>query len=217
MAENWMLRGVEFTNCNCNTGCPCQFGSPSTHGHCEAFVTGWIEEGYFGQTRLDGLNWAMLAQWPGEIAQGNGTWQAIIDERATDPQREALLKIFRGEATKPGATHFYVFNSTMTTFLPALFVPIDLKIDIEGRVADIRIDGLIESTGRPVISPFNGQPVRQGIHLPNGFEFTYAEVGKGTTESRAGVRLSLKESHGHFNVLHLNQDGVIRSTGVPRN
>jgi hypothetical protein len=217
MSENWMIRGVEFTNCNCNPGCPCQFGSPSTNGFCEAFIAGSIEEGYFGGTRLDGLNWAMLAHWPGEIAAGNGTAQAIIDERASDSQREALERILRGEATKPGATHFFVLNSTMSTVLSSLFAPIELKIDIEDRTADVRIGGLIESTGRPLISPFNGQPVRHGIHLPNGFEFTYAEVGKGTTESRAGVTLSLKESHGHFNVMHLTQDGVIRSTGVPKN
>ncbi|MCH7979643.1 MAG: DUF1326 domain-containing protein, partial [Acidobacteria bacterium] len=52
MADKWMIRGVEYANCNCNYGCPCQFSSPTTHGNCEAVVGGHIEEGYFNDVRL---------------------------------------------------------------------------------------------------------------------------------------------------------------------
>ena len=38
MATEWMIRGVEYGNCNCDYGCPCQFGSPTTHGNCEAVL-----------------------------------------------------------------------------------------------------------------------------------------------------------------------------------
>jgi hypothetical protein len=101
-------------------GCPCQFGSPTTHGHCEALVAGHVAERGFNDTSLDGLDWALLLHWPGEIAQGNGTEQAIIDERATPGQGEALCKILRGEATSPGATHFFVYNSTMSTVMQVI-------------------------------------------------------------------------------------------------
>ena len=40
MADQWMVRGVEYGNCNCAYGCPCQFNSPTTNGNCEAVVTG---------------------------------------------------------------------------------------------------------------------------------------------------------------------------------
>ena len=97
MADRWVIHGVEYANCNCNWGCPCQFGAPTTHGHCEAVVTGHIEEGSFNDTKLDGLDWALLLYWPGEISQGNGTEQAIVDERADERQREALRKILLGQ------------------------------------------------------------------------------------------------------------------------
>lgn len=71
-------------------GCPCQFGAPTTHGHCEAVVTGHIEEGAFNETKLDGLDWALLLYWPGEIAQGNGTEQAIISMSA--PMRTSVRR-----------------------------------------------------------------------------------------------------------------------------
>jgi hypothetical protein len=117
MSDRWLLRGTQFVNCNCDWGCPCQFNSPTTHGHCEAIEAGHIEEGEYNGTRLDGLNYVMLVRWPGEIADGNGREQFIIDARADDDQRAALEKIMRGESTAPGATHFYVFNSTMSEVL----------------------------------------------------------------------------------------------------
>src|ERR1700754_5151314 len=51
-ADRWMIRGTEFENCNCAWGCPCQFGARSTHGHCEAFMAGHIEDGTFNGTSL---------------------------------------------------------------------------------------------------------------------------------------------------------------------
>ena len=210
MTDQWMLRGKEYGNCNCEWGCPCQFGANSTHGHCEAVVTGMIEEGYFNDTRLDGLNWVLMVYWPGEIAEGNGKQQAIIDERADDEQREAIRKILHGESTAPGATHFYVYNSTMSTVLDPIYAPIEVSIDVEARRASLNVEGLVESTGKPIISAFNGEEVRSRIHLPGGFEYTYAEMGNASSKVRAGIELDLADSYGQFNVLHMNQDGVIR-------
>lgn len=210
MADNWLIRGVEYANCNCNWGCPCQFGAPTTHGNCEALVAGHIDEGAFNETRLDGLDWALLLNWPGEIAQGNGTEQAVIDQRADADQREALRKILHGESTSPGATHFFVYNSTMSTVMDTLYAPIDLSIDVDGRTANLKIGDLVTSVGAPIMSAFDGHATRSGISLPEGFEYTYAEMGNGNTTSRAGIKLDLKDSYGQFNVLHMNQDGVIR-------
>ena len=64
--------------------------------------------------------------------------------------------------------------------------------------------------GKPIINPFSGDEARSRIHLPNGFEYTYAEMGSGTSKVRAGIELDLSDSYGQFNVLHMNQDGVIR-------
>jgi hypothetical protein len=210
MADQWEIRGPEFVMCNCNWGCPCQFGAPSTHGHCEAIVGGHIEQGRFNATSLDGLNWALLLQWPGEIADGNGKSQVIVDERAGDAQFEALRKILHGESTAPGATHFFVFNSTMTEVLETLRAPIEANIDVEGRTASIDVAGLVQAKGRPIIDAFSGNPARSRIHLPNGFEYTYAEMGTGTSSSTAGISMTLDGTYGAFCELHMNQDGVIR-------
>ena len=210
MSDRWMIRGTQFANCNCDWGCPCQFNAPTTHGHCEAIEAGHVEEGEYNGTRLDGLSYVMLVQWPGEIADGNGREQFIIDERADEAQRDALGKILRGESTAPGATHFYVFNSTMSEVLEPIFAPIELAIDVAGRTARIAIPGIGTSSAQPIIDPNSGGEFRASFGLPNGFQLTHAEVGRGTTNLTAGIELHLSESHAHFAGLHMNQDGVIR-------
>jgi len=64
--------------------------------------------------------------------------------------------------------------------------------------------------GGPMISPFSGEPARARIHLPDGFEYTYAEVGTGHSKATAGLEIELSDSYAQFNILHMNQDGVIR-------
>jgi hypothetical protein len=205
-----MIRGNQFANCNCAWGCPCQFNSPTTHGNCEAIEAGCIEEGVFNDTRLDGLNYAMLVQWPGEIADGNGREQIIIDERADAAQREALRKILHGESTAPGATHFNVFNSTMSEVLDPIYAPIRVEIDVAARRASVDLPGLGESNASAIVDPHSGQEFRASFHLPDGFQTTAAEVGTGNTNVKAGIELQLSDSHAHFSTLHMNQDGVIR-------
>ena len=173
-------------------------------------MSGHIEEGHFNEIRLDGLKWAMLVWWPGEIADGNGKQQAIIDESADPEQREALRKILHGESTAPGSTHFFVYNSTMSKVLETLYRPIELSIDVDARRAQLKIDGIVESEGKPIISAFDGSETRSRIHLPNGFEYTYAEMANASTKAQGEIELNLTDSYGQFNILHMNQDGVIR-------
>ena len=210
MADQWMIRGVEYGNCNCDYGCPCQFNAPSTNGFCEAVVCGRIEEGYFNDTRLDGVDWAILLHWPGEIAEGNGQQQVIIDERANPEQRDALRKILHGESTAPGTTHFFVYNSTMSEVFETLYAPIEVDIDVDARKARLQVPNVVESTGTPIVNPQTGGEHRARINLPNGFEYTVAEMGSGTTKSSGKVPLDLDGSYGQFNILHMNQDGVVR-------
>ena len=96
---NWEVHGMEFGNCNCAYGCPCQFNAPPTHGHCQAVAFFRIDRGHFGPTPLDGLHMAIAVKWPGAVHQGGGSMQPIIDQRADDAQRQALLSIVTGRDT----------------------------------------------------------------------------------------------------------------------
>ena len=155
MATQWMLRGVNYANCNCNYGCPCQFNAPTSHGNCEGVVCGHIEEGYHGDTRLAGLDWAWMFWYPGEVAEGNGRAQFVIDQRADDAQREALGRILNGEDTVPGATIFAVLSSTISELLETLYAPIELDIDVDERKGRLNV-----SRGRRVHGLTHDRPVQ---------------------------------------------------------
>jgi hypothetical protein len=174
--------------------CGCQFNLPSTHGYCQSAFVGTIVEGHFNDTPLSGLNWAALYKWPGEIKDGNGRRQIVIDERADEAQRIALETIISGEACKPLSNLFAVFASTCSEFCDTLFLPIDLEADMELRTARVEIPGVMRSSGRAMINEFNGQPFHIALARPSGsFEFTYAEIGLGTKclrRSRPSMRHS---------------------------
>ena len=133
----------------------------------------------------------------------------------TGGQGSRLKKIAKGESTTPGSTHFWVFNSTMSEVLDTLYAPIELSIDIEARKAYHRVEGLIESSGESLKNPFSGEDDRRGIYNPNGFEYVYAELGNGSSRVTAGLQLGYENSYAQFNVLHMNQDGVIRDQKIP--
>ena len=87
---------------------------------------------------------------------------------------------------------------------------IELEIEVDARTARLNVSGVVESTGSPIIDPFSGDSQRARINLPNGFEYTVAEMGSGSSKLTGGIELELTDSYGQFNILHMNQDGVIR-------
>lgn len=207
---SWRMSGPSVTNCNCDYGCPCQFNALPTHRQCEAISAMHIDTGHFGDVKLDGLNWVALFHWPGAVHEGNATCQAIVDERADAKQRDALLQILSGQASEPGSTFIQVFASTVTKALEPLFKPIEIAIDVPKRKATIRVPGLIDTGVEPLRNAVTGAESRAQICLPDGFEFTVAEVASGTTKSKAGVALDLKGTHTHLARLDLTESGVIR-------
>ena len=82
MTDQWLFKSETYDNCNCAVNCGCQFNLPSTRGYCQSAFVGSIVEGHFNETPLAGLNWAALYKWPGEIKDGKGKRQIIIDARA---------------------------------------------------------------------------------------------------------------------------------------
>lgn len=209
-AVDWYVEGVEFGSCNCDYGCPCQFESRPTHGHCRGFEVVRIDRGHFGDVRLDGLLAAMLYAWPGPVHEGGGELQVVIDERANAAQREALTKIMYGEETDEGATHWWVYRAMSNTVHEPLVKPIALEVDVEARTARVSIPGLLQARGEPIRSPATGEAHRVRIDIPNGIEFEQAEIGSATTTATGAIALDLQDTYGQFNVLRHSGKGVVR-------
>ena len=212
MSDRWEFKSETYDNCNCAINCGCQFNLPSTHGHCQSAFAGHLVGGHFNDTPLAGLNWAALYKWPGEIKDGNGRRQIVIDERADEAQRSALEKIISGEAGAPFGNLFSVFAATCSKSFKTLFLPIKLEASFESRTASVEIPGLMTSRGRPIINEFTGAPFHIALARPSGsFEFTYAEIGLGTTSVTGDMEMAYGESWAHYCVHHFNQDGLVRT------
>ena len=90
-----------------------------------------------------------------------------------------------------------------------IFKPIEFEADVERRTARVSIPGLLEATGRPIVSPATGAEHRVRIDIPNGIEFELAEIGSASTRATGAIALDLKDSYGQFNVLRHSGTGVM--------
>ena len=206
---DWYIEGKQFSNCNCAYGCPCQFEADPTHGNCRGFEVLQIEKGHYGDTDLAGLRCAVLYAWPGPIHEGRGELQAVIDERATPEQREALETVLHGGETEEAKTHWWVFKAMSETVHPTLYKPIEFEIDIEARTARASIPGVLEAHGRPIRPPHSEGAHRAQIVIPDGIEFELAEMGSGSSKAGGAIPLELEDSYGQWNILRHSGTGVV--------
>lgn len=206
---SWTIKGREFIHCNCAYGCPCQFNALPTHGNCQAVGAVHIDEGHHGDTDISGLAMALVVRWPGPIHEGRGEVVPIVDERADEQQREALLRIMSGLDTVEGGSFFQVFSTTYEKVHDPVVAPIDLEIDIDGRSARLNVPGVLEARGEPIRNAVTGEESRSQIRLPQGFEYDVAEIGRGWARTRGRIELELADSHAHFAELHMTESGVV--------
>ncbi|PRY22571.1 hypothetical protein CLV78_106111 [Aliiruegeria haliotis] len=208
----WEIHGQELANCNCDGGCPCQFMSLPTQGNCQAAAAFRFDSGRHGDVDLGGTKAAMVLSWPGPIHEGDGTMQIIIDESASEAQRDALYRIMTGEDTNDMATMWWVFAAMSPNKLKTLYRPIDLQIDMEGRTGKCVVPGVFETEAEPLRNPVTGDPHRARINLPHGFEYRVAEIAKGSTRTSGAISLSqVRDSHVHIVDIHLSNAGVLEA------
>jgi len=140
---SWLMKGKHIKSCNCDFGCPCDFLGAPTHHACRGLIAMKIDEGHFGEVKLDGLHWAAIVEFPGPLHEGNGTLQPVIDARASEAQRNALLAILSGKEQAP-TTMFSIFGSLMTKIHDPVFAPFAYEHDYGARTAKVSIPGVVD-------------------------------------------------------------------------
>ncbi|MEH6589940.1 MAG: DUF1326 domain-containing protein [Halioglobus sp.] len=206
----WEIEGEEIGNCNCDYGCPCQFYALPTDNTCRALAAVRIDRGYHGDTNLDGVVFAFAIDFPNPIHEGNGTHQVYIDDKASAAQRDAVYRIATGQDTEPMATHFAVYYEMSSNRLEPVVLPISCEIDIENATGRVIAGDMAEVNCIPIRNQVTNEVHRAQIHLPNGFEYTTAEMSSGTTRSTGGIPLELTDSYGQLNKFHTSSAGFIR-------
>ena len=205
---DWMIKGKKLVACNCHYGCPCEFLAPPTYDVCEGMEGMEIEEGYFGDVRLDGLRFAGTYHWPGPVHEGRGETQGIIDERADEAQREAIIKILSGEEQEP-TTPFNIYGSTFEKEYDPVFTSIDFEWDIENRTGRVVIPEVGEMTMESIKNPVTGKPYRAKIVLPDGWEFREAVMASADLKGTGDIKFDYTLRYGFLTYVAYGPHGLI--------
>jgi len=159
----WQIKGTIVLACNCDYGCPCNFNAMPTQGHCEGGWSWHIEEGSYGDVRLDNLTFSILGDWPGAIHEGNGKALVLIDEHADDAQHEAISTLVSGEVGGPWAILRHTWTEVYGPY-PAAY-----ELDLREHHSSIRAGSILDLELEPIRNPVTGAEAHPRILLPEGF------------------------------------------------
>ncbi|HMI45447.1 MAG TPA: DUF1326 domain-containing protein [Gemmatimonadaceae bacterium] len=174
MANSWHLNGKVLVACNCNWGCPCNFNAPPTSGKCEGGWSWHVEEGAFGDVRLDGLNFSVFVDWPGAIHEGNGEGVVLIDERADPAQRTAIETLVGGKFGGPWGILGWTWPKVHGPYTVAY------ELTFDGVNTRISCGEYFEVNGGPIRNPVTGAESHPGVVLPEGIIFKRGDLGTST-------------------------------------
>jgi hypothetical protein len=156
-SPDWRLEGDYFDGCNCKSICPCIFALDPTEGNCRGVAAWHIEKGHFtsgtnnagdrnrnnnnNSIDLANLNVILTVHAPGHMFTGP-KWKIALylDEKANNDQKDALTKIFTGQA---GGEFFAEIFPLVGEILGIKSVPIEFKIEDKKR-RKIKIPSIVE-------------------------------------------------------------------------
>ena len=95
---DWMIKGPKVASCNCSYGCPCEFNARPTNDVCEGLEAQRIDQGYFGDVRLDGIVFA-ASDGLGAVAGAMTLRERGLDVRAVSGAL-TLSPLARAEAAE---------------------------------------------------------------------------------------------------------------------
>ena len=158
MTSSWTISGRYHETCSCDVLCPCivtQMTARPTKGSCTFAMAFQIERGSSGSVELGGLSFIVLGFTPGPMSEGNWSVGLIIDERASDQQRDAITAIASGAAGGPMAP----LSGLIGKFLGVERAPV--RIESSGIQWSATAAGLVDMGAQALmgIDPSNTEPM----------------------------------------------------------
>jgi hypothetical protein len=192
--QQWKISGEYMESCNCDYLCPCIYTNPQgpvTYDTCIALMTYRIDDGQYGDTRLDGLKFAFVIRSGKIMADGNWAFACVVDAGADAAQRQALAAIASGEAGGPPGM---IRTNLVSDFRGVQYAPIDFTMDGLRRGASVagifsfEIEGVASRnrSGNPLYIDNSAHPANRRLALArakathlHGFGLDLDLVGKG--------------------------------------
>ena len=144
----YSLTGTLIEACSCNVNCPCWIGEDPDLGECYAIVAYGIEQGQIRDVDVSGLNLVLICHIPGNVLAGNWKIVALVDEKGTQEQRDALLEAFTGKLGGPLGD---LWEALIGEVKGVEFVPI--SHEVEGGSGVLRVADVVETEMEPYRGP----------------------------------------------------------------
>jgi hypothetical protein len=197
--QQWTMLGQYMESCNCDYLCPCVYTNPQgpvTYDHCTAALVFRIDAGSYGDTKLDGLKFALLIRSGKVMADGNWVFAGVVDERADDAQRQALAAIVGGEVGGPPG---FIRENLVSDFRGIAYKPIEFTLDglrcmtVIPDVVSFEIEGVLSRnrTGEPLYIDNTAHPAGRRLALARAKTFRMHGFG-------LDVDFVDKGNNGHF-------------------
>jgi hypothetical protein len=166
----YLVEGRLLEVCTCNVLCPCWIGEDPDGGTCESSLAWRIDKGKIEGIDVSGLTLALSVHIPGNVLKGNWKAAVFVDDRASDEQQEAILKLFTGQLGGDIADLAGLIGEVVSVErVPITFMVEEGKGTFKvGSTTSAELSGYAGATGKPtvlnetVFSTIPGSPVYVG-------------------------------------------------------
>jgi len=162
------IEGKLLEVCTCNVLCPCWVGEDPDRGTCDSALAWRVDRGEIEGVDVSNLTIGLSAHIPGNVLTP-ASWKVavLVDDRASEEQQAALLKVFTGQLGGAIADLAGLIGEVVTVER----VPITFTVDggkgrlRMGEFADAEMTPYAGATGNPTIlsetvfSTIPGSPV----------------------------------------------------------
>jgi hypothetical protein len=193
-AMGWRLSGTYFENCNCDVTCPCAisgFSVPGDDERCIVLLAFHVDSGDIDGVDVSGLSYAVLADAPGAMAEGNWRVGLLMDAAASPQQAEALAGVASGQRGGAPAG----FNPFVGEVLGMESAVIEYRDD--GPHHSVRIGDLADVEIEDFVPAGASEPTRiTGVPHPVSSTLTAARA-TGSKVRAFGIELDAVGKNGH--------------------
>lgn len=156
--------------CSCEVICPCWVGEDPDGGTCDSALAWHVDAGTIEGTDVSGLTLALSVHIPGNVLAGGWRAVVVVDDKATQEQEDALLRLFTGQLGGAVADLAGLIGEVAAVErAPIVFTVSEGAGRLTvGNIADAQITGFAGATGQPsvlsetVFSTIPGSPVYVG-------------------------------------------------------
>jgi hypothetical protein len=143
---NYQLEGRLLEVCNCRVLCPCWIGEDPDNGTCDTIVAWHFDKGNVEGVDVAGTTIACVAHVPGNILLGNWRAAIYVDDKASQKQMDALLKVYTGKLGGPVADLVKLIGEVVSV------ERVPITFDVKGGKGTIKVG----EVGYAELEPYTG-------------------------------------------------------------